>query len=78
MAIRHDHAFLINPDPNARWSSGVKPEHREAVLRSMKQLYEEAIGEGFYSPEREDGYVASFDKAQGAAAPIPAGGPDNG
>jgi len=72
MAIRHNHAFLINPDPSATWwSSGVKPEHRESILRNMKQLYEEAIGEGFYSPDKEAGYVTSFEKAQGSASPTP-------
>jgi hypothetical protein len=79
MAVRHNHAFLINPDPSATWwSSGVKPEHRESILRNMKQLYEEAIGEGFYSPDKEAGYVTSFEKAQGSASPTPptAGGGD--
>lgn len=67
MAIRHNHAFLVNHDPNAKWTSGVTKEHRESVLRSMRQLYEEAVGMGFYSPDREDSYVSSFEKAQAAA-----------
>jgi hypothetical protein len=48
MAIRHDHGFF----------AGYTDDEREAVLRSMRQLHEEVVGTGFYSPEREDDYLA--------------------
>lgn len=66
MAVRDDHAFLLDRDPSNLFAGGVEPASRESTLRSMAQLYEEAIGRGFYSPEREQSYVESFERAQSA------------
>lgn len=62
MAIRYDHGFLV--DHSGEFPvSGTKPEHREGLLTTMKQLYGEAIGVGFYTPEREDHYVGLYERA---------------
>lgn len=65
MAIRDNHAFLVTPHTfeNGIITSGVNPEHRESVLSSMRQLYEEVVGTGFWSHERDAGYVESFNRA---------------
>lgn len=73
MAMRHNHAFLFAPQTvgGVRVGSGVPPEYRENVLSSMRQLHEEVVGTGFWSPGRDAGYVENFDRAMLAAAREP-------
>ena len=71
MAIRHNHAFLEPSQTiNGMRIGGTPPEYRENVLTSMRQLHEEVVGTGFWSEDRNDGYVESFDRAMLAAAHV--------
>ena len=64
MALRSKHDFLMAPQQLYSFTiGGTKPEHRENVLSSMRQLHEEVVGTGFWSPDRDAGYVESFDRA---------------
>jgi hypothetical protein len=66
MAIRYDHALGLPgyyDQMAAVWWMGTTPspshaERLESTLRTMRQLYEEVAGHGFYSPEEEAEYAA--------------------
>ena len=45
-------------------SAGWTPEEREALASTMRQLYEEVVGEGFYKPEDEDLYAKITQKKE--------------
>jgi len=63
MAIRYDHA-LMSPDyyDQSIFGEDVEKGNHEKILRAtlatMRQLYEEVSGHGFYSPEKEEEYAA--------------------
>lgn len=73
MAIRSDHGLGV-PGHYDRISEltagdfGSQKSRMESAIRSMRQLYEEATGQGFYQPEKEDAYAAML-----AATPTPPG-----
>lgn len=49
MALRYQHDFGIERDPEGGpLQCGTTKEEREAILRVMRQLYEEVSGHGFY------------------------------
>lgn len=48
MALRYRHDFGIDHDDASPMSCGTTPEQRDAILRTMRQLYEEVSGHGFY------------------------------
>ena len=48
MAMRFRHDFGIDADDNSPMSCGFTEREREALLRTMAQLYEEVSGQGFY------------------------------
>lgn len=61
MALRYDHALGCPGyyDQEIFAHSGVSHARRlECTLTTMRQLYEEVSGWGFYSTERESEYVA--------------------
>ena len=61
MAMRNDHSFGMPrqtlPGEMNIFTFGYTQEMREVAMRDMAKLYEEVVGTGFYSPEREDRYV---------------------
>ena len=65
MAIRDDHGLGVPGFyDNLSFTAGGPywPPHQqriEAAIARMRQLYEEATGQGFYTPEREDEYRAA-------------------
>jgi hypothetical protein len=68
MAIRYDHG-LGRPgyydSLNAAGLTAYATTHAQrldSALRTMRQLYEEVSGHGFYSPEREAAYAAQAGK----------------
>lgn len=48
MATRYRHDFGLDADDASPMSSGFTEAERESLLRTMRQLYEEATGQGFY------------------------------
>ncbi|SDJ39265.1 hypothetical protein SAMN05216605_12838 [Pseudomonas abietaniphila] len=70
MAIRNDHA-LGCPGYYDQTIMGRKRGYEgvsharmlECALTEMRKLYEEVVGAGFYSPEKEAGYVAMSKEA---------------
>ncbi len=48
MCFRYAHDFGLNKDPDAPLSGGWTDEGREALRQTMRQLYEEVAGHGFY------------------------------
>lgn len=63
MAIRSDHALGMPgyyDQALTRSSNTTHAQRLESTIREMRQLYEEATGVGFYSPEREAEYVALY------------------
>lgn len=49
MALRYRHDFGLDKDPEGGpLQCGVTPQEREAILRTMAQLYEEVAGHGFF------------------------------
>lgn len=49
MAFRYRHDFGLDKDPEAGpLQCGTTPEERESILRTMRELYEEVSGHGFY------------------------------
>lgn len=48
MCLRYAHDFCLDKDPDAPLSSGWTSESRDALRRTMRQLYEEVSGHGFY------------------------------
>lgn len=62
MAIRYDHALGL-PGYYDSVVFGARPpgthaRRLESTLVTMRQLYEEAVGLGFYRPEKEEEYAA--------------------
>jgi len=70
MALRQNHAFMLDRDPADPLSAGVDPSHREATLSSMAQLYEEVVGEGFYAPDKEARYAGLAAPARFEVKPL--------
>jgi hypothetical protein len=64
MAIRYDHGlgcpgYYDQPMMQAAVSYPISHQQRlQATITTMRQLYEEVAGYGFYSPKREDDYAA--------------------
>lgn len=59
MAIRSDHGLGCPGYYDQALLGGKEGDHVrrvESALRSMSQLHEEVVGEGFYSPQAEDRY----------------------
>lgn len=50
MALRYRHDFGLVRNTDSPIGGGVTPEEREAILRQMRQLWEEVVGLGFYRP----------------------------
>lgn len=50
MARRYRHDFDLDRPQGATISCGTTPAEREAILRTMRQLWEEVTGNGFYRP----------------------------
>lgn len=48
MALRYRHDFGLDADDTSPMSCGTTPAERDAILRVMRQLYEEVSGHGFY------------------------------
>jgi hypothetical protein len=68
MAVRSDHGLGCPGyyDQPLLAKPGVTHAMRlEATLRNMSQIYEEVAGHGFYSPDKEPGYVDMYDAARG-------------
>lgn len=74
MAMRYDHAIGMPGyyDQGIQAWDGISHARRlESIMSTMRQLYEEVSGHGFYSPEREDSYRAMYEAA--IAHPQPTG-----
>ena len=56
MALRYDHG-LGCPEYYDMFGEGEHVKRLESTLTTMRQLYEEVSGYGFYSPEREEFYT---------------------
>lgn len=60
MACRYDHALLIPGYYNQQiFQKMGRPSHEqiyESTIRQMKQIYEEVVGDGFYSKENASKY----------------------
>lgn len=68
MAIRSDHGLGCHGYYDLLpFQQGGHAKRFESAIRDMRQLYEEATGQGFYRPEREAEYAAMI-----AAAPTSA------
>lgn len=50
MCLRYAHDFGLDKDPAAPLSAGWNDDERAALRRTMRQLYEEVAGHGFYRP----------------------------
>lgn len=64
MAIRYDHGLGCRGyyDHPMFTTNGITHQQRlESALRTMRQLYEEVAGFGFYTPEREAAYAAMIE-----------------
>lgn len=66
MALRYDHGLLA---PGNTFRPAVTPAAMDATLRQMRQLYEEASGHGFWSPENDCEYVARLDEFRRLSQP---------
>ena len=51
MALRYRHDFGFDRHPDDPFGMGCTPQEREAILRTMRQLWEEVVGLGFYKPD---------------------------
>lgn len=72
MAMRYDHAIGCPGyyDQPIFAKAGITHAERvEGTLTTMRQIYEEVPGNGFYSPEKEDEYVRAYDAACGRTDP---------
>lgn len=60
MAIRYDHGLGCPGyyDNFPRFEGDNHQKRLESTLRTMRQIYEEVSGFGFYAPEREAEYAA--------------------
>lgn len=65
MAIRYDHGLGCPGfyDNFPRFEGDSHQKRLESALRTMRQLYEEVSGHGFYTPELEAEYAAMLPKA---------------
>jgi hypothetical protein len=65
MAIRYDHGLGCPGyyDSFPRFEGDGHQKRLESTLRTMRQLYEEVSGQGFYKPELEGQYVAMLPKS---------------
>jgi hypothetical protein len=73
MALRQDHGLGVPGYYDSQFFGGTNPSHKqrmESAVRSMRQLYEEVSGHGFWSPENDCEYVARY---QAAIGPLPGG-----
>lgn len=50
MCLRYAHDFWFDADDTSPIASGWTEEEREGLRRTMRQLYEEVAGHGFYRP----------------------------
>ena len=58
MAIRYDHGLgCPGYYDQMKFDGQTHAQRLEATLRTMRQLYEEVSGYGFYTPEKEAEYV---------------------
>ena len=76
MAMRADHSFGLDRHPDDVMDCGHTPETRAALLKEVvalykgikegndenKQITEEAIGKGFYSPKADRKYAEMWPK----------------
>lgn len=68
MAIRHDHGLAVpgyyDQALIQKANHGVSHARMvEFALSEMRKLYEEVVGTGFYSPQKESGYAAMAKEA---------------
>ena len=66
MALRYDHALGCEGyyDQEIFKSSGVTHKRRlESTLSTMRQLYDEVAGCGFYKPEKESEYAGMLENS---------------
>jgi hypothetical protein len=64
MALRYDHGLGMPGYYDEYGSPGVTHAMRlDSTLRTMRQLWEEVTGKGFYSPEKEAEYTALLTRA---------------
>lgn len=75
MAIRNDHGFGVpgyyDTINNLTPGAGTHDERLKRALDSMRQLYAEVVGEGFYSPEREVHYNEIYQRSVEPLKPAP-------
>lgn len=68
MALRSDHGLgcpgYYDQQPFKDSPKGNHARRLEATISVMRQLYEEVAGYGFYSPDKEAGYVEMYDAAK--------------
>lgn len=65
MAIRHDHALgLPGYYDSIAQCPGEHARQVEGTITWMRQLYEEATGQGFYRPELESRYLTLYQASQ--------------
>ena len=53
MATRYRHDFGLDKDPSSPLSAGLTDKERQVILEMMRQIYEEATGQGFYQPPQD-------------------------
>lgn len=60
MALRYDHGLAVPGyyDTFRRPGDPTHAQRLEQTLRTMRKLWEEVTGNGFYSPEKEADYAA--------------------
>jgi hypothetical protein len=78
MAIRADHGLGCPGyyDTPMFSSDGIGHKRRmEAAVATARQMHEEVVGTGFYTPEREASYAAMLSAAPPAPQPATAGQP---
>lgn len=76
MAIRYDHGLGVPGyyDQAMFSASGISHAQRMAsTISTMRQLYEEAMGQGFYKPEDEEGYRQLLEELRGNSSVTRAG-----
>lgn len=69
MAIRYDHGLGVPgyyDHPLFGGENGGHKRRMESTVAKMRQLYEEVVGAGFYSREREEEYAAIAQQQGGA------------
>jgi hypothetical protein len=65
MAIRYDHAlgqpgYYDQPLFKSIMEGTTHADRVEATIRTMRQLWAEVTGNGFYSPDKEQGYADMY------------------